>query len=905
MTFSPRAEFADCAACPLYCEPKAKLDPFVPGKGPDQADVVIVGMAPGETEVVLGKPFIGPSGKLLNAGLAAAGLKREDVYVTNAVLCASRVNGANVPVPAAALKACQQRLYEEIRQHQPKVVVVMGNEALHALGFAEKISDCRGRERWVTYEELRTALHKGRRKRDLDGLHFSDEWARGGFYLLPTYHPAFVLRSPDRAPDLEKDLQQIPLVLEKAAAEERTFPEVQTVVADSERMVCLYLNEILPRYLTVSCDIESTGLDPITGQILTLAYGWREDDTVRSLVIGFDLLTHPAVLAALARLHAGPTRQVWWNGKFDRKWYKHLLGIPVRLDGDGLLAHYALDARKGVHGLKERASDDLGADDYEHELEPDGKRKKPDWDKIGPLYLAGDPATVERLHHYTALDVGMTLMLVERYEEELRALPDADRVYRTILLPAAAVLSDVELTGAAVDVGALHDLDGEFVGLLDGYRTAMQEAASCDLNVSSQPQVATVLYGHAVRTRFPGIDKLTARAIPEAACFNLPLQLNQKRTPGTGAEHCDKILNVGGLTPQAEAFVRSLRSFRLDAQLHRTYIKKLPEKTHADGRVRANFNLHVTGTGRLSSSDPINLQNIPTRREEGKRIKDAFVAGGGRGAGREGGPTPLRDDARLLVEVDLSQAELRAVAFLSRDPLLTAVYTEGRDFHHEVAVRLLGDEQQAVEMRPYVKTFNFALMYGAKAATLAVQLNDLAIESEQRASREEGHFVSQKRWELDEVQAMYDGFWAEFPVLADWIAGIHHTVLTTHEVTSFFGRTRRWPLITRENYEDVLKEAANHPVQSMAADILTLGMIDVHRWLQETGYGRIVLTVHDSLLIECDAEYAEVVAHEAVRLIEAVPPRYGIDVPFLADAKAGQRWGSLKKLKEEADALAA
>ena len=860
----PRACHADCAVCPLYVPPRRKRDPQVNGDGPDRADVVVVGMAPGADEITMRRgPFVGKSGQLLNRLLDGAGIGREQVYVTNAVLCSTHDGKTNQPVPAQAIAACRARLFMEVKARRPKVVVALGNDVLRAFGIDEKISDCRGRERWVTFDDLAAVLLKAQKKTGQQLPVGFGGWERGGFYLLPTFHPAAVIRptGADRAPDLEKDFLRIPEVLAKAAAEERTFPEVDYRVADTSDDALAMLKS-MEQQPVLACDIEATGLDPITGRLLTLAYAWRENDRVRALVIPSARLADDRVRAALHRLHSRrDTRFLWHNGKFDRKWYRHHLAIEARIDGDSMLAHYALDARKGVHGLKERASDDLGAPDYERELKQLIK-KHGGWE----WFEAAD-APLDELYHYTALDVGMTLMLTEKYEREHD--DKAAWVYRNILLPAAAVLSDVELAGAAVDVQALQDLDGHFNALLLGYQRQMWDAAGVEFNLASQPQVATILYGHGVRQRFPSIDKSSTRELPT---LDVPLQLNAQRTPASGADACDKILNGGGLTERQADFVRALRDYRLDAQLHRTYVKKLPRVVHEDGRVRANFNLHVTTSGRLSSSEPINLQNIPTRRKEGKDIKNAFVAPPG----------------TLLVEVDLSQAELRTAAALSGDPVLTAIYTEGRDFHHEVAKDILGSDELAEKLRPYIKTFNFALMYGAETGTLTRTLNDSAIETEQLTGE------PQPRFREDYVQELYDGFWVKFPVLRRWLDGLRRQVRATGEVESHFGRRRRWWIPTPE----MEKEAGNHPVQSTAADCLTLGMIEIDRWLKETGYGRIVLTVHDSLVIEAHELAAVHVADYAVGVLRDVPLRHGITVPFVADAKIGQRWASLVKLED-------
>jgi DNA polymerase-1 len=257
----------------------------------------------------------------------------------------------------------------------------------------------------------------------------------------------------------------------------------------------------------------------------------------------------------------------------------------------------------------------------------------------------------------------------------------------------------------------------------------------------------------------------------------------------------------------------------------------------------------------------------------GRRIKDAFVAGPG----------------RVLVEVDQSQSELRVAAFLSREPALLDGYRAGTgfDFHHTVAMKLLGDEGLAKTLRPYIKTFNFGLLFGAEVEMLVILLNDLAVATEVELG------LAQRRWAPDEVRGLFDGFWRGFPTFAAWVQRTRSQAQKFGYVESHFGRRRSWSLITHETRRDVHKEAVNHPIQSASSDIVLLSLIRLHAWCQATGYARIVLTVHDSIVLEAIEAMAGVVADKAIGIMQQVPIDYGFDVPFIADAKIGPRWNSL------------
>lgn len=874
MRFEP---LTACEVCPLYVEPRpGKKGKCVHGFGPEQSDILIIGEAPGDTETTLGRPFVGQSGEVLNRALKMAGIARSDVYCTNAAMCQPpKKGGANTKPDAKALKACRLRLFEDIRIHQPRIVVCLGGPAWQTMGGEENITAARGRERWLTHEELEARLLKGLKKAErveleakLAEMGFA-EWRDGGVYIIGTFHPAFAARNPDVMPDIVKDLGQALLVSRGEAAVKRTIPEpvlhVPTRVMEAAEWV-----DTLAGKPVLACDIESRNKDVIKSSLLTLAYAWRDAEEIHALVLPAHLAAAPAVRARLRVLHRSrTTRFIWWNGKFDRKWYKHHLGITVRIDGDGMLAHYTLDPRPRIHGLKMRASDDLGAADYEKEISQyTGKGENYDMGKV----------PFDKLVKYTSYDVGLTLMLTEMYEEQIRADEQASFVYSEILLRASRVLSEIELTGIPVNVRGLRSLDSVFKRKLEQYTTAMREAAGVgtEFNPASTPQVVQILYGDKVRTEY-GVSAKTAEGLPT---FGLRLYLNDKKTPGTGADVCDKILHENpDLPAHVQTFISNLRAFRLDAQLHRTYVRKLPRIVDRDGRARTTFNLHTVRSGRLSSSDPFNLQNIPTRRKEGKQIKEQFMASLG----------------YTLVELDLSQAELRIAAFISGDPVMQQIYVEKRDFHNEVGILILGSEDAAKTYREFVKTFNFARLYGAEDRKLTMLVNDAALERENRG---EG---PQKRWTIDEVSEVSSRFAAMFPTFNEWAAGIRRDAKRGRPIVSHFGRKRQWQIISGVNLGDVEKEAVNHPIQGPAADCLTLSLVEIYQWLRikrylQTGVARIVATVHDSLLLEVKLGYEQEIARKCKSIMEELPRAHGITVPMVADAKMGPNWGALEKV---------
>lgn len=912
---APRAPLANCGVCPLYQEPHPRRDVFVAGNGPPQADIVFVGEAPGETEMTRGRPFIGASGVLLNKTLENTGLSRAAVFVTNAVLCGKREAGKNVTPPQVAIRACQLRLLEEVRLHRPKVVVLLGAKALSAFGLGDKMGDVRGRERWLSVDALRELALRGRAKNEIandpvlrawavgheetylprprkgetypgvdESLHVT-EWENGGVYVLPCWHPAFCLRSPDAYPDMQRDFAHLVELVGAQPAQQRELPQVTVHVARTPFEAVQLLGRV-GQAKVVAADIECRSKNRLMepGTLLTVAYAWQEGSEVHALVLpAFDgpveelheswaevhrpaLAYNPLVRRALQALHnRRDIRFVWWNGKFDRKWLWQQLGVAVRIDGDGMLAHFGADPRPNIHGLKIRASDDLNASDYEERIAGYTGR--------GDNYDMGRVPFPE-LCTYTGSDVGMTLPLTLRYEGDLDE--DARRVYEAILLPAASALSDIELVGARVDVGVLRELDGTFAAVIAGYEREMHAVAGSAFAIDSYPQIVQTMYGDEARLKFPSANKKPAEGLPS---LRMPLVVGQRNTPDTSSDACDKLLAYHDLDERQQRFVRALRSYKKDGQLYRTYIHRFPEVVGPDGRIRTNFNLHVTRTGRLSSSDPVNLQNIPTRRPEGRRIKESFVA----------------EDGWVLMEADYSQAELRVAAFHSREPALMEVYRTGGDFHHTVAMALLGDETLAKDLREYIKTFNFAMLYGAGVKQLVVLLNDTALAVENETGQ------AQTRWSVERVQQLYDEFWARFPTFAQWAETQRRHAETRGWVASHFGRKRYWALITRDTIHDVHKEAVNHPVQSGASDLLLLSLVQMHEWCKATGKARIILTVHDSMLLEVRLGHEAEVARQIVHIMEkVVPVEAGFDIPFKADVAFGPRWSKKGMLPPDA-----
>jgi DNA polymerase-1 len=303
--------------------------------------------------------------------------------------------------------------------------------------------------------------------------------------------------------------------------------------------------------------------------------------------------------------------------------------------------------------------------------------------------------------------------------------------------------------------------------------------------------------------------------------------------------------------------IEIILSYRYTHKLLATYLVNIRKAMDAEGRLHFNFNLHTTSSGRLSSSDPINIQNWPKRR--GTEIRDLFVA------------TP----GYTLVESDLSQAEIRVAAALSGDPALISVVAAGGDMHRNNAAKIFQKKPEDVteSERQLGKAVSFAVLYGADAP----KVSEIT------------------RLPLSQAEEVIKSFFSAYPRLSEWIAEVERRVKNGEPVVTPFHRRRRVDWLPESGKErgDVIRSVVNFPVQSTASDITLSALIRIGREIdwQRT---RLLITVHDSILAETMDDPVEVGGWLAATMVSCSPFP---DVPFEAEVKVGERWGSLHELK--------
>ena len=539
------------------------------------------------------------------------------------------------------------------------------------------------------------------------------------------------------------------------------------------------------------------------------------------------------------------------------------LGAPTQLSWDTVSARLGpvladTTIRKTVHGAKEAAimllragvtlssvtrdtelmSHLVDATRYAHTLENaaldrlDRKLPEPP-DDVARGRTTWESATVEHAATVATAWANATEALAGVLDPLLDAVPKLRSLHDTLELPLTWVLMRMEMAGVRIDSGALHGLSERFSASMASLERACHAAAGTTFNLGSPKQLGEVLFGK----------------------LGLPVLKKTKTGPSTDASVLEQLA-------EQSPFVQTILDWREVQKLKGTYTDVLPTLVLADtGRIHTSFRQSVAATGRLSSLDP-NLQNIPIRREEGRRIRDAFIAA----------------DGHELISADYSQIELRLLAHLSGDPGLCAAFASNEDIHRRTASEVFGVELAAVtrEQRSAAKAINFGLMYGMGAFRLA---RDLGIE----------------RGEAARYIARY------FERYASVKAFIDQTLERGRElgyVETLLGRRRYVPdLVAKDAMRRQAAErvAVNAPVQGSAADLIKLAMLAIDRRLRDPAEGlstRMLLQVHDELVLEAPTAEIERVSAlvktemEGADLGAAGPLR----VPLVVEVGHGHHW---------------
>ena len=609
-----------------------------------------------------------------------------------------------------------------------------------------------------------------------------------------------------------------------AAAELPTAPSelhYETILEQAEFERWL---EKLARAELFAFDTETDGLDYMQAKIVGVSFAVTAGEATY-LPLAHDYLGAPAQLdreAVLARLKPlledERHRKVGQNLKFDRNVLRNH-GIELRgIAYDTMLESYVLDSTATRHNMDDLAARYLGHTTITFE-ERAGK---------GVKQLTFTQIELERAAPYAAEDADITLRLHQTLWPKLQAEPGLASLFNTLERPLITILADMERRGALISVPKLAEQSLQIEARLKELEGQAHLLAGQEFNLSSPKQLGEILF-----------DKL-----------GLPIL---KKTPKGAPSTAEEVL-----AELAESYElpRLLLEHRTLAKLKSTYTDKLPLMVNpTTGRVHTSYHQAVTATGRLSSSDP-NLQNIPIRSEEGRRIRQAFIAAPG----------------YKLVAADYSQIELRIMAHLSADEGLLKAFAAGEDIHRATAAEVMGSTPEAVtsEQRRNAKAINFGLIYGMSAFGLAKQLGIARGEAQ--------HYM--------------DRYFARYPGVQEYMERTRLQAEEQGYVETLFGRRLYLPDIKARNQglrKAAERAAINAPMQGTAADIIKQAMIKLAAWIEECEPDsiRMLMQVHDELVFEVrDDRVAAYLPQIRTLMSEAA----ALAVPLEVGIGVGENW---------------
>jgi DNA polymerase-1 len=579
----------------------------------------------------------------------------------------------------------------------------------------------------------------------------------------------------------------------------------------------------------VSLDTETTGLDPMVAQLVGISFAITEGASLGDKVpaaylpLGHNYAGAPAQLPfaeTLARLQpwleSDRHAKLGQNLKYDRHIFAN---HGVRLAGiveDTLLQSYVLESDK-AHDLGSLAARHCGLATISYDAVT-GK---------GAQRISFAQVEVARAAEYAAEDADVTLRVHQVLRPQLAAEPELESLYRDLELPVAEVLFRIERNGVLIDAATLAQQSEELGRKIMALEAEAQQLAGQPFNLNSPKQLAEILFNQQ----------------------GLPVV---KKTPSGGPSTDEEVLEK---LAEDYPLPKKILEHRSLAKLKNTYTDKLPKMINAaTGRVHTSFGQATAVTGRLASTDP-NLQNIPIRTAEGRRIRSAFVA-----------PANHR-----IVSADYSQIELRIMAHLSDDPRLLEAFAQGEDVHRATAAEIFGLTPIEVgsDQRRAAKVINFGLIYGMSAFGLAKQIGV----------------------DRTAAAAYMDRYFARYPGVARYMEETRNAARDQGYVETVFGRRLWLPEIRSSNAgrrQGAERAAINAPMQGTAADLIKRAMLAVQDWLDRQKLQTLlVLQVHDELVLEVPETELEAVRDALPKLMGGVAK---LKVPLLVEVGVGANW---------------
>jgi uracil-DNA glycosylase family 4 len=890
---NPSKDHENCQKCGLW---EGCHSPFMEFSGQSKPRVLIVGEAPSPHDDREDMHFVGQSGKKLKDVLTMTGIADERIAYTHVVKCRPPEN----KVTKAHIKHCFPFLEAEIEELDPEVVVLLGNVPLNSVLGKSGITNWNG----VTIE-------------------------RDDRIYVPLLHPSYVLRDPSNMDDW---LQGMLNIVDALAGKIYSEQDKLNYIYPKSIQDLKDMRDYLADFEWIAYDTETTSLNPyseasevivvsLAGGENTYAYptnhpeNWWSDEEYDEVV---------AILAEILHGHAG--KLIGQNMKFDWQWTKEGLGIEYETGADTMLMSHLYDTRKGIHGLKRNAGLHLGMYDYDKELNDyiyDHPEANP--------YKGGSYANIplETLLPYAAMDTHATLLLFDVFYEKLTPKQNifheqglvkisdylsrmeyngikvdkfvanryheiytkiADRYYLDIIAEDEVVETvaqgqedcDVSLMAAMLDVDATHDVTkAEVLARMDSFEFTDTEVIA--IGDAEAEMIENNPRKHRTRSRnifeFNPNSTFHMRRLVIDVCGVSPKDLPQTDT-GAPSLDADALEALKDDIP----IVAHLLSWKLLKSMVSKYLKSaaIGKWESDDGLVRSNYNMHISKTGRLTSTDP-NMQNIPTPESRPGTlcaympIKNIFTS---------------RYKNGLIVSIDYSGAELRVFACIANVPGMLDIHKSGKDFHTMVSTMVSGIPYDEVpkEVRYVYKWTNWTLLYGGDEYTLH-SLYDIPMEKA-----------------VDTVKQYYK----QFPEVLDYQKDCTRFAEDNGYIESIFGRRLQLHYIN-DRRKDVRghrghdrRTAINMPIQSVASDMTALAgaVIDAEMRKKPEVFKKslAINTVHDSHVYDTVPEELDALVELAVGVMENIKDYakdYYPDIdfswlkcPLVADVEVGSHYGN-------------
>jgi uracil-DNA glycosylase family 4 len=796
--------FSNCEGCKGCVFPRVKRE-----APPQDIEIMVIGDIPTAIEGKRGEYLKGPAADILKKTMTKVGLPVDEkrVHFTTAVKCAFPKRKGK-QVPNEIMRNCHRHIVEEIKAVNPRMVLVLGKTAIQTVygDTSIKVQSVMGR---VT---------------PIPGV--SEE-----IIVVPVLHPALIMRSPGEYKPFLVSMQLVATLFKGGKAYDTGEVGYQVLDTEDKCDRAITMLSALP-VMRVSADMETTGLDYRIAEFLVLGIGFAKN---KVFVIPRPMRHRVKDFFAIKHL-----KWVWQHGKYDTKvmWRRKIGTVP--LDADVMYMHYILD-ETSAHDLEYLSKVFLQAEAYKYKMNQNFKA----------ISLENYESWFEALCERVAVDCDYTYQLHDVILAEVDKEPGLKKAYSQVVMPMAPFLSRVEQNGILLDPELLEEYGANYVVQLEGIMKEIEDLAApfwdretymMEMDAKSAPDKFN-----------PGSSKQMQWMVHK----KLKLKPRRKKGLSTGADILESI-------DPPHPLVDKVLEYRSVKKEYSTYVIGLLKWRDVDGRVRTNFNIQVTATGRLSSKEP-NVQNLP----------NAFGVGNIRRA-------IIPPKGYIVMDSDYSGAELRWLACLSKCPVLLDIFRTGKNLHNETAKAIWGkDYTPQHKMR--AKAVNFGIPYGREAQSFVDEFN-----------------ISKK-----EAQEMIDGWLNKYYGARDFLLYCADSVTKGYYLETPFGRRRRFGLVTPDSLHNLQNEARNFPIQSSSSDTTCWAAMELEETARQYK-SQIINLVHDSILFYTpwDADSILEFGYKVNQHMIKVPEKlFGYEVPFASDTDIGFTWGDLVGLKFDTETV--